>query len=97
MVQNYNIQQLCNAIIAGLVSITASCNNVDIWASAIIGLIGCLIYQQTKKLLHRFEIDDPLDTTQVHGLCGFWAIIAKGIFDKDQGIFTTGITHFIGV
>lgn len=48
-------------------------------------------------MLHRFEIDDPLDTTQVHGLCGFWAIIAKGIFDRDQGIFATGLANFIGI
>jgi Amt family ammonium transporter len=48
-------------------------------------------------LLIRTEIDDPLDFTQVHGLCGFWAIISRGIFDMDYGMLRTGETKFIGI
>ena len=97
MVQNFDVSQLCNAILAGMVSITASCNNVQLWASCVIGLVGCVIYMQTKKLLDKFEIDDPLDSTQIHGLCGFWAIIAVGVFDKDIGLFITGSAAGISI
>ena len=44
LVETYNIQQLCNAIIAGFVSISASCDSVFLWQSTLIGLVGCLIY-----------------------------------------------------
>lgn len=64
-----------------MVSVTACCDNIELWAAAIIGIIGSLIYTQTKKLVSKFEIDDPLDISEVHGFCGMWAILAVGIFD----------------
>ena len=64
-----------------MVSVTACCDNIELWAAAIIGIIGSLIYTQTKKLISKFEIDDPLDISEVHGFCGMWAILAVGIFD----------------
>ena len=63
MVESYNVQHLCNAIIAGFVSISAACDSVYLWQSCFIGLVGCIIYSQTRKILTKFEIDDPLDTT----------------------------------
>ena len=41
---HYNVHSLCNAVLAGMVSVTASCNNIDLWAAAVIGVIGSLIY-----------------------------------------------------
>ena len=97
LVQQNNIRNLCNSIISGMVAITACCDNVDLWAACVIGLIGCLIYEQTKKLLFRFEIDDPLDISQTHGICGFWALVAAGIFDIDRGYLMTGNGSYLGV
>lgn len=77
-------------MLAGLVSVTASCNKISLWAACLIGCIGSVIYVQTKKLISRYEIDDPLDITQVHGFCGIWSVIAVGIFDIDRGFFYTG-------
>lgn len=45
MIQQNNVFNLCNSIISGLVSITGCCNSASLYGSAIIGLIGCLIYQ----------------------------------------------------
>lgn len=73
-----------------MVSVTASCNNIELWAAAGIGIIGSAIYYQTQRLISRFEIDDPLDISEVHGFCGMWAIIAAGIFDQERGFFYTG-------
>ena len=78
---HFNVHQLCNGVLAGMVSVTASCNNIELWAAAGIGIIGSAIYYQTQKLISRFEIDDPLDISEVHGFCGIWAILAAGIFD----------------
>ena len=60
---HYNVHQLCNGVLAGLVSVTASCNQISLWAACLIGCIGSVIYVQTKKLVSRYEIDDPLDIT----------------------------------
>ena len=89
------MSNLCNAVISGIVSITACCNNIELWAAAVIGFFACIIYHQTKRLLKRYEIDDPLDITQVHGICGFFAIVACGIFDIDRGFLRTGNASFL--
>lgn len=51
---------MTNAILAGLVSITAPCNNVDKWAALVIGLFGGILYIISTKLLIRAKIDDPI-------------------------------------
>ena len=48
-------------------------------------------------MLFRFEIDDPLDISQTHGICGFWALIASGIFDRDRGFLMTGNGEYLGI
>lgn len=88
----FDVQSVCNGVLAGLVSVTASSYNIELWAAAIIGTIGSIIYSSTKKIIIRYEIDDPLDVSEVHGFCGFWAIIAVGIFDSDHGLLYTGST-----
>lgn len=93
----YNIHQLCNCVLAGLVSVTASCNNIDLWAAACIGVIGAVVYSQSRKVRWRFEIDDPLDVSEVHGFCGVWAVVAVGLFDRDEGFFYTGKVTQLGV
>lgn len=97
MIQQNNVFSLCCSIISGLVSITACCNSVSPLSSAFIGFFGCIIYQQTKWLLRRYEIDDPLDVTQTHGICGVWALIAAGLLDDKRGVVFTHKLDFIGV
>ena len=82
--------KIMNAILAGLVAITAPCNNVEMWAAAIIGVIGCFVYMLSTKLLHRFKIDDPIEASQIHGFTGFWGCLAVGIFDLDVGLIYSG-------
>lgn len=86
----FNVHTLCNGVLAGLVSVSASCANIDLWSASIIGLIGSMVYTSTRKLVMRFEIDDPLDITEIHGFCGIWSVIAVGIFDKDKGLLYKG-------
>ena len=62
-----------------------------------IGVIGSLIYTQSRKLVQRYEIDDPLDITEVHGICGIWSVIAVGIFDLDYGLIYTGDGRKLGI
>ena len=69
-----------NGILAGLVSITASCSVVNLWGAFIIGLISAPIYLGASKSLVFLGIDDVVDAFPVHGACGCWGVIAGGIF-----------------
>ena len=51
IIHRYDVLSISNGILAGLVSISASCNNVETWAAMIIGSIGSLIYCLMAKLL----------------------------------------------
>ena len=54
---------LINAILAGLVAITGSCNNVSILGSIIIGIVGSFVYMIAGKLMVRWKIDDPVEAS----------------------------------
>jgi Amt family ammonium transporter len=77
----YDVGGLCNGILAGLVSITAPCGNVEAGSAVVIGLIGGLVYQMASMLLRKLKIDDPVDAVPVHGACGIWGVLAAVIFD----------------
>lgn len=79
-----------NAVLSGLVSISASCNNVGVSSSCIIGSIAALSSMSAGRLLNRYKIDDPIGSFQIFGFSGFWGCLAVGIFDKDLGLINTG-------
>ena len=86
----FPIHELCGGVLAGLISISGVSANVELWGAALIGVIGSTIYQSLRKLFQRFEIDDPLDNSIIHGFCGIWSIFAVGLFDKEVGLLSTG-------
>ena len=87
---NFDVTTLCNSVIAGLVSVSASSFNIELWAAGMIGGLGFMIYYHSKKTICRYGIDDPMDITEVHGICGIWSVLAVGLFDKDVGLLYTG-------
>ena len=76
-----SVEVLMNSIMAGCVSVTASCNNITLASAMFIGAIGCIMYFFGRKLFIRLEIDDPLEASVIHGFCGLWGVLAVGLFD----------------
>jgi len=89
--RKYDIGGMCNGILAGLVSITAPCGNVECGSAVLIGIIGAFIYQGTSMLLQKLKVDDPIDAFAVHGACGAWGVLAAALFD-----WGTGTDYFNG-
>lgn len=89
---------MTNGILAGLVSITASCNVVEPWAAILIGIIGSCFYSLACRVTESCQIDDPLEAFQVHGCCGVWGVLACAFFMIDKGIFygAEGSGKFLG-
>ena len=82
--------KLMNSILVGLVSVTASCNNITPISASFVGIIGSLLYMLMQRILIRAKIDDPIEASHVHGFSGFWGCLAVGIFDLDTGLIYTG-------
>lgn len=76
-----SLSMVCNGVLAGLVGITAGCDEVPIYASALIGLITAVIMCWSvgfiDKVLH---IDDPVGAASVHGVGGVVGTILTGVF-----------------
>jgi len=81
----YDVGALCNGILAGLVSITAPCGNVESGSAILIGLIGGLVFTGSSLLQKKVKIDDPVDASSVHGACGIWGVLATALFDWGAG------------
>lgn len=76
----WDIDSALNAVLGGLVSITAGCSTISAPLSLVVGLIGGLVYVGSSKLIKKIGIDDPVDASPVHGFCGMWGVIAPGLF-----------------
>jgi ammonium transporter, Amt family len=80
-----DLSMIINGILAGLVSITASCAYVNIPSSIIIGLIGGVLVVFAVPFFDKLRIDDPVGATSVHLVCGVWGTLAVGIFAVGPG------------
>ena len=79
----FDLVTVINCSLAGLVSITASCNSVTPLASICIGMVGALFYVAASETILHFHIDDPVDAFPIHGAAGVWGLLAVGIFSSD--------------
>lgn len=93
----FSIPEFCNGLLAGLVAVTSSCNQIEPWAAFIIGIIGSVIYFNVRKLFLRFKIDDPLSVFPLHGGCGFWGLVSNGFFNNKTGVFYGKGGDFLGI
>lgn len=89
-VSQYDPGTICNGIIVGLVSCTASCDKIEVWSAFIVGTVGALFYSIGCLLLDKFHIDDPLEASAVHTSGGFWGVMAVGFFNTEVGLFYNG-------
>merc|ERR1711881_267262 len=83
--KKYDCAALCNGILAGLVSVTAPCSNVESGSAVLIGLLGGFLFVGSAALIKKLKIDDPVDAFSVHGACGIWGCIAAALFDFGAG------------
>ncbi len=78
---SWDVKCTCNGILAGLVSITAGCSMVEMWAAPLIGIIGGFLFMGASHLvLTKLHADDAVDAFAVHGACGVWSLLAASLF-----------------
>jgi Amt family ammonium transporter len=74
--------------LAGLVSITASCNIISQASAMIIASVAAVLALKADELLERFKIDDIVGAVPVHLVSGVWGTLAVAFFaDFNYGTF----------
>ncbi|GAB7081384.1 ammonium transporter [Megalodesulfovibrio paquesii] len=70
-----------NGALAGLVAITAGCNDVAPAGACVIGFFaGILVVLSVEFIDKVLKIDDPVGAVSVHGVCGFFGTVMVGFF-----------------
>lgn len=86
-IHKFDIATMCNGMIVGLASITASCDRIEPWAALVIGGIGGCCFGFGCYIMEHFEIDDPVEAFPLHMSGGLWGTFATGLFDNEYGLF----------
>ncbi|GIX46511.1 MAG: ammonium transporter [Candidatus Tectimicrobiota bacterium] len=71
-----------NGALAGLVAITAPCNNVSPTSAVIIGALAGVLVVYAVLFFERRGVDDPVGAVSVHGVCGAWGTLAVALFNE---------------
>lgn len=83
-----DLSMVINGILAGLVSVTASCAYVNLTSAMLIGAIAGIIVVFSVVTLERFKLDDPVGAISVHLVCGIWGTLAVGLFSVGGGQYS---------
>lgn len=84
-----DVSMTLNGSLAGLVAVTAGCNNVSVTGAFFIGLIAAFVVVFGIEFIdQKCHIDDPVGAIGVHGMCGAVGTLLVGIFDEKQGLIS---------
>ncbi|XP_065829790.1 putative ammonium transporter sll1017 [Oscarella lobularis] len=84
-----NVNEIANGILGALVAITSGCPFVTPQWAIGIGIIAVLFYHFGCWIEYRFNLDDTARVFPVHGMCGFWSMMAPGILINDDFVNQT--------
>ncbi len=69
-----------NGMLAGLVAICSGIGNMTSIGTIVTGLVAGVIVVLSVRAVEAAKVDDPVGAFSVHGVCGFWGLIATGLF-----------------
>ena len=98
-----DVSMTFNAVLAGLVAITASCDCVTPVGAFFIGLVsGFIVVLSVEFFDNIVKIDDPVGAVSVHMVNGIWGTLAVGLFSNGgdgvaAGLFYGGGLHQLGI
>lgn len=99
--EKVSVEIFAFGVIAGLVGITAGCDQFDAKTSAFVGFVSVFVMHFFDTLLlKKFKIDDPLSVVSVHGFSGAWGTLAVGFFavlPADMSRFELIVIQSIGI
>jgi len=89
----WDVGHTCNSLLGGLVGITAGCSVTTANHAILIGFISAWVYHLASCTMRKLKIDDPLDAFAVHGACGFWGVVAVGLFAVQEYSYAPAAGH----
>lgn len=82
-----DVIMIFNGVLAGLVSVSASCHILTPFSSLLVGAIGGFICVWGSNFLERRKIDDAIGVVPVHLFAGIWGTLAVSLFADPDTYF----------
>ena len=105
VIKKPDLSMALNGVLAGLVGITASADQMAAMSSVIIGGIAGIIVVFSVMFFDTIKVDDPVGAISVHLVCGIWGTLAVALFgnlaggaqlvSQLKGILAIGVFTFI--
>ncbi len=93
-----DITMTFNGALAGLVAITAGCDEVSTLGAVCIGAVaGFVVVFAVEFIDTKLKVDDPVGAISAHGVSGAIGTILLGVFSTKSGFLYTGRFEFFGV
>jgi Amt family ammonium transporter len=91
-----DLSMIINGSLAGLVAVTAPCNEVSVFGSVMIGLVAGVLVVESVLTFDKLHIDDPVGALSVHLVNGVWGTLAVGLFALNGGADDSVVGLFYG-
>jgi Amt family ammonium transporter len=82
-----------NGMLAGLVAICSGVGvgAIDLSMTVLTGAIaGVIVVAMVLAVERILKVDDPVGAFALHGVCGFWGLLATGLLAEEGGLFFGG-------
>lgn len=86
-----------NGALAGLVAITAGCNNMSPAYATLTGFLAGIVVVFAVLFFDRVKIDDPVGAISVHLVCGAFGTLCVGLFGIDATGQAIGLVNGGGI
>jgi Amt family ammonium transporter len=87
-----DVGNILNAVIGGLVAITACCHSVSPKEAMFIGMIAGIIVYYGELAIFKLKIDDAIGVVPAHLFAGIWGTLSVAIF-SDLSLLDTGLSR----
>jgi Amt family ammonium transporter len=81
--RRWDVMQLCNGVLCGLVAVTPGCGLIDPWAAMLVGVLGSAVFLGLDALMLRMLLDDVVAAVPMHLGCGVLGTLFVGFFARE--------------
>ncbi|MEM8924464.1 MAG: ammonium transporter [Actinomycetota bacterium] len=80
MMPKPDVSMVGNGILAGLVAICSGIGEFSWLGTVLTGAVAGVLVVVSVLTVERMKVDDPVGAFSVHGVAGFWGLLATGLF-----------------
>lgn len=82
--RRWDVMQLCNGVLCGLVAVTPGCGVIDPWAGMLVAILGALVFLGADALMLKVQLDDVVAAVPMHLGCGAMGTLFVGLFAREE-------------